>query len=98
MEDHITLLHIIHPGRNHPMRTHSVQTSIRYKTTQFENMIGMKPPGFWPKCQLTVRKACYATSALLKSSSFLKVMCLNYIYNEICIVVLHANFILAISF
>ena len=44
----ITLLHvhIIHLGRNHPTRTHSARTSIRYKTTQCENMIGAKPPRF----------------------------------------------------
>ena len=46
MEDHMTLLHIIHPGRNHSMRTHSARTSIRYKTNQCEDMISEKPPRF----------------------------------------------------
>ena len=46
MEDHMTLLHIIHPGRNHSMQTHSARTSIRYKTNQCEDMISEKPPGF----------------------------------------------------
>ena len=36
----------MHPGRKHPRQTHSARTSIRYKDTQSENMIGAKPPGF----------------------------------------------------
>ena len=46
MEDHITLLYIKHSGQNHPTGTHLARKSVRYKTTQCENMIGAKPPGF----------------------------------------------------
>ena len=100
MEDHITLL---------PYILYIQGETTQREPTQRERVYGTKPPisktwSAWnhPDSGQNVNwpseKACYATSALLKSSSFLNVMCLNYIYNEICIVVLHANFILAISF
>ena len=41
MEDHITLLQIIHPGR-----IHTVQTSIWYKASQCEHVISGKPTGY----------------------------------------------------